>query len=1013
MKITSTKIKILSLTILWIFTALSAIGAYYASSIPTNYTMEQFLPKNHQLLRFDKESKKVFQISETAPHILLLSLNRGGENRWFQPSNLERLEKLSNEISATKGVKSVVSLGNISSAFEQKGELLVAPLKELQKHGFKAENIATNPLYTPNLMSKDGLHAAVFVIPEALSQSGHKNLINKLKISARKITPSAHVQVGGPAVIRTQLIDLLSHEIMIFILLALLCSVVVLKIMFHGYSVLLQSLYILVVGNTLALGVMGYLGISFNILSSTMPIIVTVSSLGILTHLLVRMGEAAHLDQEKRAHFLLELVKEISVVVLLTGLSTAVGFACLIPSDVQVISDYGFAVAIGVLVSSFSTMLVVPSLYMWVKWPIPRAFLHEPKRFAFFVHRHARVIVPAMLVVTLGFAYMGRNLSWTAKLFDDLPTGHSALTTTEFISKKLGGVATVDIMVGGEKLKDPWKQPANLRKLRAVSQILRDRKDVGSVLTIADFLGTGEKQQLPKTRAAVAEMQFLYGMSGESPLRQFLSSNEKWTRIAIRLPDLPADKNQAVIGSIKAKLQSTFPGMTVKSSGLAVIVPPMNKDLSKRLMWGFFEALFGIVLVLAIAFRSLKWALVGVVPNLVPPAVLMGFLCIFDVPIKPGIAIIFSISLGIAFDNTIYILGRLKHLLKDRPRESSLPIYELMKKETMPCLVSAMCLFAGFSIFLFSVFPVNRMFGIFVLISIIAGLLGDLVWLPAILKRYPWLLLEAPEREKLKLFPFNFQETAVKLSPYLMLAALGLIAFHNSYASGASTPSVQEILKKIENGGAPKSERVQMKMVTQDSDGSKKERVLTILRKNDDDARALVRLQKPADLQGLSLLTVVKGGKEDQYLYLPSDKKSRRILGSNKKGKFLDSEIAFEDLSLATYKEFNNKVTGDDGKLIQIESKAKPDSESSYGKIITWVTKAEYRLEKVDYYDKQGKLLKQAQFKGYTKVENKHWRAKQLIVTNVQEKRKTTLNMLKVSFKAINDDEVSIAALED
>lgn len=97
---------------------------------------------------------------------------------------------------------------------------------------------------------------------------------------------------------------------------------------------------------------MGWLGLNFNILSSTMPIIVTVSSLGILTHLLVRMGEAAAKSLAERMHFLMELVKEISTTVLLTGISTAVGFACLIPSDVQVISDYGLSVAVGVIVSS-------------------------------------------------------------------------------------------------------------------------------------------------------------------------------------------------------------------------------------------------------------------------------------------------------------------------------------------------------------------------------------------------------------------------------------------------------------------------------------------------------------------------------------------------------------------------------------------------------------------------------------------------------------------------------------
>ncbi len=1006
----STKIKIFSLTALWLFTLGSAVGTYFALKIPTNYSMEQFLPKKHNLLKVDRESKKVFHISDSSPHIVLLSLPKNGPSRWYQKANLQRLNKMSAEIGALKGVKSVVSLGNISSAFETKGELTVGPLNDLQKIGYPSQQIIDNPLYTPNLMSKDGLNTAIFLIPGDLTLDAHRTLMKKARAIALKHTPQAKVQLGGPAAIRTQLIDLLSHEVLIFIGLALLCSIIMLKIMFHGKMVLLHALYILIIGNTLALGVMGFLGISFNILASTLPIIVTVSSLGIFTHLLVRMGEAAHLPFIERMKFLKSLTLEISTTILLTGISTSVGFACLIPSDVQLISDYGLAVSLGVLVSSFSTLLLVPSLYVWVKWPKPRPFLREPKRFAYFLVRNARWLTPGIAVLALTFAIVGTKLSWTAKLFDDLPKGHTALHSTDLISKKLGGVASLEFSVGGDKLKDPWKSPQNIAKLNQLALDLRKRHDVGSVVSLADFLQSGGK--LPKSRAAIAEMQFLYAMSGQSPLQQFLSSNEKWTRIAIRLPDLPADRNDAAVAALASKIEKTFPGMQVKTFGMAAMVPQMNKELSKKLMWGFFEALFGIVLVLSINFRSLRWALVGVVPNLVPPAVLLGFLAYFDVSIKPGIAIIFSISLGIAFDNTIYILGRLKHLLKERPRESTLPIYTLMKKETMPCLVSAMCLFAGFSIFIFSVFPVNRMFGLFVLISIVAGLLGDLVWLPAILRRFPWLLLDSPLR--VRMGSLKLQERVMRLSPYIILLFLGMIALHNSYASGAGT-DVATLLKEIEVKGAPPSERVQLKMVIQDADGTKKTRVISILRKNDkpSEGRALVRLLQPSDLKGLSLLTVAGDGKEDQWLYLPSDKKSRRILGSNKKGKFLDSEIAFEDMSISTYKGFNNKVVKEDAKTIQIESKAKPDSESSYSRIVTWLTKPEHHLDKVEYYDKGGKLLKRAQFKGYQKVGDKFWRAKQVVVHNVQDNRKTSLTLQKVSLKKIDDDEVSLSALEE
>lgn len=1012
MKNSSTKIKMFSLAVLWFFTIASGFAAYFALEIPTDYSMEQFMPNRHPLLSADQESKKVFQISEASPHIVLLSLNRNKAAFWYDDHHLDTLAKLSAKIDALKTVKSVISLGNIQSAFEQKNELAVGSLTDLRKQGFKVEQVLNDPLYTPNIISVDGRDTALFVLPEKISQDQHKHLLRQITHMAQKAFPEARVQIGGPAAIRTQLVDLLSREIMVFILLSLLCSVLILKVMFHGFSVIGHVLFILIIANTLAMGVMGILGIGFNVLSATVPIIVTVSSLGICTHLLVRMSEAAKKPFSERIHFLAELVKEITVTIALTALSTSVGFAALIPSDVPLISQYGLAVALGVVVSATASMMLVPALYIWMNWPIPRGFLMEPRRFAYFLVRRARIIVPAMGVLTVLFTIVGMKLSWTARLFDDLPKGHAAYRSTDLISRKLGGVAAVDFMIGSEKANEPWKQPSNLKKLDGVAQTLRRRKDVGSVLTAADFLTTGAENKIPSTKGGVAELMFLYSMSGESPLQQFISGNEKWTRMAVRLPDLPSNKNQAVIGAIKKQLEAKFPDMHVRYSGLAAVVPVVNKELSKRLMWGFFEALFGIVLVLSIFFHSLRWALIGIVPNLVPPAALLGFLAYFDVPIKPGIAIIFSISLGIAFDNTIYILGRLKHMLKDRPGRSTIPVYTLMKRETMPCLVSSLCLFAGFAIFLFSVFPVNKLFGLFVLLSILAGLLGDLVWLPAILRRYPWLLLESKPRVKIaRVSPFPVEVNAVRVSSFFILIALGLMAFRSAYAAGGD---VAEILKNVEQRAAPPNERVQIKMVIQESDGSKKERVLSILRKNEgNEPRALIRLQKPSDLKGLTLLTIATDGKEDQWLYLPSDKKSRRILGSNKKGKFLDSEIAFEDLRISTYKEFANKVVKDDGKTVQIESKAKPSSDSSYGRIMTWVSKPDFKIEKVDYYDKEGKLLKRAHFKAYQKVGDKFWRAREVSVHNVQANRKTDLKVEKVSLKKIDTDEISLAALED
>ncbi|MGE0526390.1 MAG: outer membrane lipoprotein-sorting protein, partial [Bdellovibrionales bacterium] len=73
----------------------------------------------------------------------------------------------------------------------------------------------------------------------------------------------------------------------------------------------------------------------------------------------------------------------------------------------------------------------------------------------------------------------------------------------------------------------------------------------------------------------------------------------------------------------------------------------------------------------------------------------------------------------------------------------------------------------------------------------------------------------------------------------------------------------------------------------------------------------------------------------------------------------------------------------------------------------------DFRIERVDYYGTDGKLIKRAQFKGYQKVGDKFWRAREVLVQNVQDKRKTQLLVKDISIKSIDTDEVSLAALEE
>lgn len=199
-----------------------------------------------------------------------------------------------------------------------------------------------------------------------------------------------------------------------------------------------------------------------------------------------------------------------------------------------------------------------------------------------------------------------------------------------------------------------------------------------------------------------------------------------------------------VVDTIRADAQSAFPDLDVQTVGMASNVHVINDELCKNLIYGFWQAILLISAVLVVIFRSIKWTIAAMLPNLISPIALMGVMAMTGTPIKPGIALIFSIALGIAYNNTVYLLGRVRLLKKKAEARNTqgmaLPITKAWYQEGNPCVFSTLALVGGFAVFMASYFELNRVFGAYMLLSVFAGMLGDLIFLPALLSWFPGLL---------------------------------------------------------------------------------------------------------------------------------------------------------------------------------------------------------------------------------------------------------------------------------
>jgi outer membrane lipoprotein-sorting protein len=188
-------------------------------------------------------------------------------------------------------------------------------------------------------------------------------------------------------------------------------------------------------------------------------------------------------------------------------------------------------------------------------------------------------------------------------------------------------------------------------------------------------------------------------------------------------------------------------------------------------------------------------------------------------------------------------------------------------------------------------------------------------------------------------------------------------------------------------------------MVIVDRTGQRRERRLSSWFKageNDDD-KSLVRFDEPADVRGTALLTIEHGEKDDQWLYLPDLRKTKKIAGASKSLSFAGTDFAncdmrTEDLAGHDYERTGSEDLGGRACWI-IEAKPKTDEkreETGYARRRIWVDKERATIPKVEYYDKNGKLLKISTAEDWEEVEGL-WRPNRVTMENVQEKTKTII----------------------
>ena len=245
----------------------------------------------------------------------------------------------------------------------------------------------------------------------------------------------------------------------------------------------------------------------------------------------------------------------------------------------------------------------------------------------------------------------------------------------------------------------------------------------------------------------------------------------------------------------------------------------------------------------------------------------------------------------------------------------------------------------------------------------------------------------------------------------LASAALGILPSRDARAS----TSIETMTDTLAKGLAIARERKQrhagwgdmkadMAMTLRNATGKTSSREIRSqsLEVADDGDLSLAIFDHPLDIKGTSFLThshVLEP--DEQWLYLPALKRVKRINAKTRSGPFMGSEFAYEDMSSFEVEKYDFEFLRDEsiGAVECFVTQSQPrDTHSGYSRMVSWIDKRDFKVLKVDYYDRRGELLKTFEASDYTLHEGRFWRAATVKMTNHQTGKSTDINWRNFRF---------------
>lgn len=707
-----------------------------------NYDFEQFFPQNDDDLEFYQEFRRQF---ENDNDYLLLAL--GNPKGALLDSNfLSNALVLQKKVEALEKVDTVISILNLERPIIGIfGLRKVKVLDWTDSVNLAGQSEKINQ-YRTELISKDGESLLLWVKNEQnISKEDGDELYNRINSIFKSASVTVRA-VAGKIQAQGDFVNLMQREFGLFFGFSIILMLLMLALIFRTWWGVVIPFLILIIGVAWAFGLILHLGKALDVMSIMQPTIFLIVGLSSLVHFFNHLIKELRLKSPKDKA-VREVFKSLFVPVWLTVLTTSLGFFSLYFTSITALKEFGFTTGLGILVMFLAVILITPGLlYLFpIKIPDkPRSetkFLNLSSLFLILL-RKRKVIAVIFISVTILSAFLGSQLKVNGFLLDNLPAEHPIQKSFAYFDTQFGGSNPLEIqlMIGSES-----RDLLDLEVLEELDQLEEevDRLFFGgqiiSPLTVVKSLNQAQNQgsvqafSLP-SKGQYQRMQRFLDQAFEKSGIKVLSADRKTGRLSTRTADLGtlemSIKRQALKDFTDREINPEL--LQIRWTGTSFLIDKGHQSVTWQMAKGLGVAFILVGIIAGFLFRSWRISFILLIPNLIPLIWMLGLMYFLGIEFKLTTAILFTVAFGIAVDDSIHFMTRLR---KELQTGKNL-IYGLKRTfiETGEAIIqTTIILVAGFGLLIFSQFGVTHFTGLLIAASLIFALLADLFLLPILL----------------------------------------------------------------------------------------------------------------------------------------------------------------------------------------------------------------------------------------------------------------------------------------